>query len=82
MPSGCFLFIVEEHAVDANDDKRNTEPLAHVERHAVFKAYLVFFQELDEETEEEDFRQAEAEEETAAGCGTVLRLSMPRKKTK
>ena len=30
-----------------------------------FKVHLVFFQELDEETEEEDFRQAEAEEETA-----------------
>ena len=76
MPSGFLLFTVEEHAVDANDDKRNTEPLAHVKRHAVFKAYLVFLQELDEEAEEEDFRQAESEEETAAGCGAVLRLSV------
>ena len=61
---GSFLS-VETHEIHSDNDKWDAEPLAHVQRHAVFKVHLVFFQELDEETEEEDFRQAEAEEETA-----------------
>ena len=61
---GSFLS-VETHKIHPDNDKWDAEPLAHVQRHAVFKVHLVFFQELDEETEEEDFRQAEAEEETA-----------------
>ena len=48
-----------------DNHKRDTEPLAHVQRHAVLKVHLVFFQELDEEAEGEYFRQAESEEETA-----------------
>ena len=61
----CFLLSVETHEIYSDNHKRDTEPLAHVQRHAVFKVHLVFFQELDEEAESENLRQAESEEETA-----------------
>lgn len=60
--------MIEKHAIDADDDERYAEPLSHVQRHAVLEGYLVFLQELDEETEYEYLRQAKAEEE-AAGVG-------------
>ena len=59
------LLSVETHEIHPDNDKWDAEPLAHVQRHAVFKVHLVFFQELDEETEGENLRQAESEEETA-----------------
>ena len=60
-----FLLPVETHEIHPDNHKRDTEPLAHVQRHVVLKVHLVFFQELDEETEGENLRQAESEEETA-----------------
>ena len=60
-----FPLSVETHKIHPDNDKWDAEPLAHVQRHAVFKVHLVFFQELDEETEGENLRQAESEEETA-----------------
>lgn len=60
--------MIEEHEVNADDDKRYAEPLSHVQPHAVFEGYLILLQEFDEETEDKYFRQAKAEEE-AAGIG-------------
>lgn len=61
------LFLsVEEHGVYSYDDEWDTQPLPHIQRHAVFKVHLVLFQELHKEAEHKDFRQAEAEEEAAA----------------
>ena len=39
--------------------------MSHIEHHAVFKIFLVFFEEFDEKAEGEDVSQAEAEEEAA-----------------
>ena len=62
---GSFLS-VETHKIHPDNDKWDAEPLAHVQRHAVFKSSPGFsFQELDEEAEDEYLRQAEAEEEAA-----------------
>ena len=64
--ASCLLLpSVEEHEVKADEDEGHTEPLAHVQRHAVLEVHLVLLEELDEEAEDEDFRQAEAEEEAA-----------------
>ena len=61
----CLLLSVEEHKIYPYDYKRNTQPLSHIQRHAVFKVYLVFFQELHKETEDEYLCQAKTEEEAA-----------------
>ena len=63
--SSLLLPSVEEHEVKADEDEGHTEPLAHVQRHAVLEVHLVLLEELDEEAEDEDFRQTEAEEEAA-----------------
>ncbi len=39
---GSFL-PVETHEIYPDNHKRDTEPLAHVQRHAVLKVHLVFF---------------------------------------
>ena len=53
------------HEVRSQQYERNAEPLPHIQRHCAFKIHLILFQELDEETEGENLRQAESEEETA-----------------
>ena len=63
--SALFLPSVEAHEVEADEDEGHAEPLPHVQRHAVLEVHLVLLEELDEEAENEDFRQAEAEEEAA-----------------
>lgn len=57
---------VHKHEVQPHEHEGNAEPLAHVERHALLEVYLVFFEELDEEAEGEDFYQAQPEVEAAA----------------
>lgn len=68
----CLLLPVEEHKIYPYNHKRNTQPLPHIQRHAVFKVYLVLFQELYEEAEYKDFRQAEAEEEATVQLFAVV----------
>lgn len=58
-----LLAAVDEHEIEADEDERDAEPLAHVEGHAIFEADLILLEELDEEAEGENLRQAEAEEE-------------------
>ena len=54
--SRLFLPSVEEHEVKADEDEGHTEPLAHVQRHAVLEVHLVLLEELDEEAEDEKKR--------------------------
>ena len=68
----CLLLSVEEHKIYPYDYKRNTQPLSHIQRHAVFKVYLVFFQELYEEAEYKDLCQAESEEEATVQLFAVV----------
>ena len=67
-----FFSLVEEHKVETNKDKGDAEPLSHVEGHALLEAHLVLLEELYEEAEGEDLRQAEAEEETLTIDGTEV----------
>lgn len=55
-----FFLIVEKHKIYAYQNKRNAQPLPHIERHLVFECFLVLFQELDEETENEDIGSGKA----------------------
>ena len=68
----CFLLSVEEHEIHSYDNKRNTEPLSHIQRHAILEIYLVLFQEFYEEAEYENFCQAESEEETTMQLLAVI----------
>ena len=61
----CFLLSVEEHEIHSYDYKRNTEPLSHIQWHAILEIYLVLFQEFHEETEYEYLCEAQAEEKAA-----------------
>ena len=64
---GLNLFLpVEIHAIHPDDDERDAEPLAHVQRHALLKGHLVRLQEFHEEAEDEYLRQAQSEVEAAA----------------
>ena len=63
---------VEKNAIKPQQDKRNAQPLPHVECHAVLKRLLVLFQELDEEPEGEDASQAKAEKETSLALLALL----------
>ena len=42
------------HAGNTQNDKRNAQPLAHIERHALLKTYLIFLDKLHKEAEYED----------------------------
>lgn len=59
-----LLAAVDEHEIEADEDERDAEPLAHVEGHALLEVHLVLLEELYKEAEGEDLRQAKAEEET------------------
>ena len=78
--SSSFSFLsVEEHKVNSDNYEWDAKPLTHVECHPLFKANLVLFQELNEETEDKYLRQAKAEEETAMVirlCGCLLGRSL------
>ena len=58
----CF----SQHEVESDDDERDAQQLAHIERHALLEVYLLFLDELDEEAEGEDGCQAESEIESSA----------------
>lgn len=63
--SQFFEPFTADHAGHAKDDEGNAEQLSHVERHSVFKIYLCFFGELNEETGGEN--QGEAQTKEKAG---------------
>lgn len=67
-----LLAAVYEHEIKADKDEGDAEPLAHVEGHAIFEADLILLEELDEEAEGENLRQAEAEEEALTIAGTEV----------
>ena len=67
-----LLAAVDEHEIEADEDERDAEPLAHVEGHAILEADLILLEELDEEAEGENLRQAEAEEEALTVAGTEV----------
>ena len=67
-----LLAAVDEHEIEADEDERDAEPLAHVEGHAILEADLILLEELYEEAEGEDLRHAEAEEEALTVAGTEV----------
>lgn len=56
----------------SDKDKRNAEPLPHIEHHAVFVCFLACFDKLYEEAENEDGGEAVAEIETWKEGGFVF----------
>ena len=54
------------HTSDADDDKRNREQLAHIERHTCFEINLYILRVFDEEAERENERENETEEESTS----------------
>ena len=68
----CFLLSVEEHEIHSYDYKWNTEPLSHIQWHAILEIYLILFQEFYEEAEYKNFCQTESEEETTMQLLAVI----------
>ena len=56
-----FSFEGSQHAVHAEDDKRDGEYLTHIDGQRCLEGFLYLLGVLDEETEGEDIRQTEAE---------------------
>ena len=76
----AHLFACPDHAIDAENNERNAEELAHVEEHARLEAYLNVFGVLDEEAEGEDERDAEAEIEAFAHGNLPAAIAIPAHK--
>ena len=76
----AHLFACPDHAIDAENNERNTEELAHVEEHARLEAYLNVFGVLDEEAEGKDERDAETEIEAFAHGNLPAAIAIPAHK--
>ena len=50
--------------------------MPHIEHHAVFKIFLIFFEEFDEKAEGEDVSQAEPEEEATVQFLAVILIQV------
>ena len=80
VPGFAHLFACPDHAIDAKNNERNAEELAHVEEHARLEAHLNVFGVLDEEAEGEDERDAEAEIEAFAHGNFPAAIAIPAHK--
>ena len=77
LASELFNHVGASHADYAEDDERNAEQLAHVERHRGLERFLYVLGELDEEAGGEDERYAEAEEEARAHALWLFTVQIP-----
>lgn len=57
---------------DSEQDERNAEPLAHVERHVGLERNLIVLYEFDEETACKQHRQENAEQQSGAFLGILF----------
>ena len=66
-PCGNLPGVGVDQETDAQEDERDAQDLAHVQRHALFEGDLRFLDELDEETHAEADDEEDADERPPVG---------------